>query len=412
MMRKLIAGMVLVGLLLAYFSVGGVSTGAAAAIPCKDNPDLRAQVAGNSEFALATVQKLMATSGSDNIFFSPYSISTALSMTYAGARENTARQMADTLRFRLPPADQHAAFAALARAMKPDGKNYRLEISNALWGQQGYAFQPEFLELVQKYYAGGFNTVDFAGQTEESRAIINRWVEQKTADKIKNLLAQGSLTPLTRLVLTNAIYFKGDWANQFKPAMTRPMPFHVNEAQTVDVPMMRQSGNFLFAETDAVKVLELPYLGNELSMVLVLPKGKPEEFAQTLDLARLHEWQGMVARQEVDIYLPKFKFETQYELKELLSDMGMVDAFELPPADFSGISGHKDLYITKVIHKAIIEVNEEGSEAAAATAVVVGTKAVMHKPVFKADHPFLFMIRHNETGSILFMGRVANPTAK
>ena len=187
MMRKLIAGMVLVGLLLAYFSVGGVSTGAAAAIPCKDNPDLRAQVAGNSEFALATVQKLMATSGSDNIFFSPYSISTALSMTYAGARENTARQMADTLRFRLPPADQHAAFAALARAMKPDGKNYRLEISNALWGQQGYAFQPEFLELVQKYYAGGFNTVDFAGQTEESRAIINRWVEQKTADKIKNL---------------------------------------------------------------------------------------------------------------------------------------------------------------------------------------------------------------------------------
>ena len=230
MMRKLIAGMVLVGLLLAYFSVGGVSTGAAAAIPCKDNPDLRAQVAGNSEFALATVQKLMATSGSDNIFFSPYSISTALSMTYAGARENTARQMADTLRFRLPPADQHAAFAALARAMKPDGKNYRLEISNALWGQQGYAFQPEFLELVQKYYAGGFNTVDFAGQTEESRAIINRWVEQKTADKIKNLLAQGSLTPLTRLVLTNAIYFKGDWANQFKPTMTRPMPFHVNEA--------------------------------------------------------------------------------------------------------------------------------------------------------------------------------------
>ena len=389
MMRKLIAGMVLVGLLLAYFSVGGVSTGAAAAIPCKDNPDLRAQVAGNSEFALATVQKLMATSGSDNIFFSPYSISTALSMTYAGARENTARQMADTLRFRLPPADQHAAFAALARAMKPDGKNYRLEISNALWGQQGYAFQPEFLELVQKYYAGGFNTVDFAGQTEESRAIINRWVEQKTADKIKNLLAQGSLT-----------------------TKTRPMPFHVNEAQKVDVPMMRQSGSFLFAETDAVKVLELPYVGNELSMVLVLPKGKPEEFAQTLDLARLHEWQGLVAQQEVDIYLPKFKFETQYELKELLSDMGMVDAFELPPADFSGISGHKDLYITKVIHKAIIEVNEEGSEAAAATAVVVGTKAVMHKPVFKADHPFLFMIRHNETGSILFMGRVANPTAK
>ena len=412
MMRRLIAGLVVVGILLAYFTVGGVSTGAAATIPKKDNPDLRAQVAGNSEFALAMVQKLMATSSSENIFFSPYSISTALSMTYAGARENTARQMADTLRFRLPPADQHAAFAALARSMKPDGQNYRLEISNALWGQQGYAFQPEFLELVKKHYEGGFNTVDFAGQTEESRAIINRRVEQKTADKIKDLLARGSLTSLTRLVLTNAIYFKGDWANQFKPAMTRPMPFHVSESEMIDVPMMRQNGNFLFAETEAVKLLELPYIGNELSMVLMLPKGKQEEFAQSLDLARLHEWQAMLTQREVDIYLPKFKFETQYELKELLSGMGMVDAFELPPADFSGISGHKDLYITKVIHKAIIEVNEEGSEAAAATGVVVGTKAVMHKPEFKADHPFLFMIRHNETGSILFLGRVANPAAK
>ena len=412
MMRKLIAGVIVVGLLLAYFSVGVVSTGAAATIPRKDNPDLRAQVAGNSEFALAMVQKLMATSSSENIFFSPYSISTALSMTYAGARENTARQMAETMRFRLPQEAQHAAFAALARAMNPEGQNYRLEISNALWGQQGYAFQSEFLDLVKKYYEGGFNTVDFAGQTEASRAIINRWVEQKTADKIKDLLAQGSLTPLTRLVLTNAIYFKGDWESQFKPAMTRPMRFHLNETQTVDVPMMRQSGNFLFTENDAVKVLELPYVGQELSMILVLPKGKPEEFARSLDLTRLHEWQGQVARQEVDIYLPKFKFETQYELKELLSGMGMLDAFELPPADFSGISGYKDLYITKVIHKAIIEVNEEGSEAAAATAVVVGTKAVMHKPVFKADHPFLFMIRHNETGSILFLGRVANPAAK
>ena len=409
MMRKLIAGMVLVGLLLAYFSVGGVSTGAAAAIPCKDNPDLRAQVAGNSEFALATVQKLMATSGSDNIFFSPYSISTALSMTYAGARENTARQMADTLRFRLPPADQHAAFAALARAMKPDGKNYRLEISNALWGQQGYAFQPEFLELVQKYYAGGFNTVDFAGATEASRQTINSWVEQKTANKIKDLLAQGSLTELTRLVLTNAIYFKGDWAVKFKPDLTKPMPFHVSVEKTVNVPMMRQNGDFLFAENDDVKVLELPYVGKELSMVLLLPKTNMNDLNAKLDAARLAEWTGQVREREVDIYLPKFKFETQYELKELLSDMGMVDAFALPPADFSGMSGQKDLYITKVIHKAIIEVNEEGSEAAAATAVVMGVKAVLHKPVFKADQPFLFLIRHNDTGAILFMGRVNNP---
>ena len=263
--------------------------------------------------------------------------------------------------------------------------------------------------MVKKHYDGGFNTVDFAGATEASRLTINSWVEQKTANKIKDLLAQGSLTELTRLVLTNAIYFKGDWAVKFKPDLTKPMPFHVSVEKTVNVPMMRQNGDFLFAENDDVKVLELPYVGKELSMVLLLPKTNMNDLNAKLDAARLAEWTGQVREREVDIYLPKFKFETQYELKELLSDMGMVDAFALPPADFSGMSGQKDLYITKVIHKAIIEVNEEGSEAAAATAVVMGVKAVLHKPVFKADQPFLFLIRHNDTGAILFMGRVNNP---
>ena len=262
---------------------------------------------------------------------------------------------------------------------------------------------------MKKYYAGGFNTIDFAGATEASRLTINRWVEQKTADKIKDLLAQGSLSKLTRLVLTNAIYFKGDWATKFKPELTKPMPFNLSTDQTVDVPMMRQTGDFLFSENEDVKVLELPYVGKDLSMVLLLPKTNMAEMDAKLDAARLAEWTGQVTEREVDIYLPKFKFETKYELQDLLSGMGMVDAFALPPADFSGISGQKDLYITKVIHQAIIEVNEEGSEAAAATAVIMGVKAVLHKPVFKADQPFLFLIRHNETGSILFMGRVNNP---
>jgi serpin B len=394
--------------LLVQCVLGGMA-GVAAGIPQKDNPNLRAVVYGNSEFAVEMYKKAGASGEAGNIFFSPLSISTALSMTYAGARGETAKQMADTLRFKLAPSDQHAAFGALAKALKSDSKNYRLEISNALWGQQGYAFQPEFLELVKKYYDGGFNTVDFAGATEASRETINNWVEQKTANKIKDLLAKGSLTELTRLVLTNAIYFKGDWATKFKPDMTKPMPFQLSADKTIDAPMMRQNGNFLFAENDDVKVLELPYVGNELSMVLLLPKTNMADLDAKLDAARLAEWTGMVSEREVEIYLPKFKFETQYELKDLLSGMGMVDAFALPPADFSGISGQKDLYITKVIHKAIIEVNEEGSEAAAATAVIMGVKAVLHKPVFKADRPFLFMIRHNETGSILFMGRVNNP---
>lgn len=408
MKHKLTAGL-LAGMFLLIQCVWGGMAGVAAGIPQKDNPNLRAVVYGNSEFAVEMYKKVGAAGEAGNIFFSPLSISTALSMTYAGARGETARQMADTLRFKLAAPDQHAAFGALAAALKPDNKNYRLEISNALWGQQGYAFQPEFIELVKKYYAGGFNTVDFAGATEASRLTINRWVEQKTADKIKDLLAKGSLTELTRLVLTNAIYFKGDWATKFKPEMTKPMPFHVSAEKTVDVQMMRQTGDFLFSENEDVKVLELPYVGKDLSMVLLLPKTNMADLDAKLDAARLAEWTGQVTEREVDIYLPKFKFETKYELQDLLSGMGMVDAFALPPADFSGISGQKDLYITKVIHQAIIEVNEEGSEAAAATAVIMGVKAVLHKPVFKADRPFLFLIRHNETGSILFMGRVNNP---
>ena len=408
MKHKLTAGLLAAMMLLIQCVWGGMA-GVAAGIPQKDNPNLRAVVYGNSEFAVEMYKKVSAAGEAGNIFFSPLSISTALSMTYAGARGETARQMADTLRFKLAAPDQHAAFGALAAALKPDNKNYRLEISNALWGQQGYAFQPEFIELVKKYYAGGFNTVDFAGATEASRLTINRWVEQKTADKIKDLLTKGSLTELTRLVLTNAIYFKGDWATKFKPELTKPMPFNLSTDQTVDVPMMRQTGDFLFSENEDVKVLELPYVGKDLSMVLLLPKTNMAEMDAKLDAARLAEWTGQVTEREVDIYLPKFKFETKYELQDLLSGMGMVDAFALPPADFSGISGQKDLYITKVIHQAIIEVNEEGSEAAAATAVIMGVKAVLHKPVFKADQPFLFLIRHNETGSILFMGRVNNP---
>jgi len=411
MNHKMIATIVAGAFLAAQF-MPGLFSSATAAIPKKDNPNLRAVVYGNSEFAVDLYKKFSGADQPGNVFFSPFSISTALSMTYAGARENTAKQMADTLHFRLAPADQHAAFGDLAATLKSDSKSYRLEISNALWGQQGYAFQPEFLALVKKHYEGGFNTVDFAGQTEASRGIINRWVEDKTADKIKDLLAQGSLTPLTRLVLTNAIYFKGDWAAKFKPEMTRPAPFHIQPDQTVDVPMMRQSGNFRFAETDAVKVLELPYAGDELSMIVLLPKENSAAFDQALDSNRLNEWVGKVVKQDVDVFLPKFKFETQYELSDTLAKLGMSDAFDLPPADFSGMSGRKDLYITKVVHKAIIEVNEEGSEAAAATAVIMGTKSMMHKPEFKADRPFLFMIRHNETGSILFLGKVANPIGK
>lgn len=411
MRRKMTVGLLVGILFFVQIAIGGFSSATVAASE-KDKPNIQAVVTGNSEFALDLYKKIGETETNKNIFFSPFSISTALSMTYAGAKGNTAKQMADTMHFRLTPSDQHAAFGELSAALNSSGKGYKLEIANALWGQQGYAFQLEFLSLIQKYYNGGFNTVDFEGQTEMARGTINRWVEQKTNDKIKDLLPKGALTTDTRLVLTNAIYFKGDWATKFKPEMTKPASFNIGPSETVTVPMMYQNGRFRFAEMDGVKLLEMPYVGGDLSMIVVLPKAGMEELGQALDPNRLNEWLSKATEQEVNVFLPKFKFEAEYQLKDLLAGMGMVDAFALPPADFSGISGYKDLYITKVIHKAIIEVNEEGSEAAAATAVVVGTKSFIVKTEFKADRPFLFLIRHNATGSILFLGRVMNPEVK
>jgi len=408
--RKVTAGLLVGVLLLAQLIIGGFSPVTAAAT-VKDNPKLQAVAAGNSEFALELYKKISNSGTSSNMFFSPFSISTALSMTYAGARGNTAKQMADTMHFRLSQSDLHEAFGDLTVALKT-GKGYRLEVANALWGQQGYAFQPDFLALIQKYYNGGFKAVDFAGQTEASRGIINSWVEQNTNDKIKGLLPQGSLTPLTRLVLTNAIYFKGDWATKFKPEETKSALFHIRPDETVDVPMMHQRGSFRYAEIDGVKVLEMPYAGGALSMVVVLPKANLAEFDQTLTPDCLNEWLAKATERDIDITLPKFKFEAEYQLKDILSGMGMVDAFDVLAADLSGISGKKDLSITKVIHKAVIEVNEEGSEAAAATAVIIGVKAVPFNPEFKADRPFLFLIRHNATGSILFLGRVMKPEYK
>ena len=411
MSRRMTAVLLIAVFLFVQIAIGGFS-GAIVAASEKDKPNVQAVVIGNSEFALDLYKKIGETEASKNSFFSPFSISTALSMTYAGAKGNTAKQMADTMHFRLTPIDQHAAFGELSAALNSAGKGYKLEIANALWGQQGYAFQPEFLSLIQKYYNGGFNTVDFVGQTEMARGTINQWVEQKTNDKIKNLLPQGALTTDTRLVLTNAIYFKGDWATKFKPELTKPASFNIGPSETVTVPMMYQNGSFRFAEMDGVKLLEMPYVGGDLSMIVVLPKADIAELGKTLELNSLNELLSKATEQEVNVFLPKFKFEAEYQLKDLLIGMGIVDAFALPPADFSGISGYKDLYITKVIHKAIIEVNEEGSEAAAATAVVVGTKSFIVKPEFKADRPFLFLIRHNATGSILFLGRVMNPEAK
>jgi len=253
--------------------------------------------------------------------------------------------------------------------------------------------------------------VDFVGATEKSRQAINLWVEDQTNKKIKDLIPQGVLTALTRLVLTNAIYFKGDWASQFKESATKDASFKLGGGKTVQAPLMYQKGKFGYKEDRDVQVLSMPYKGDDLSMVVVLPK-KVDGLADVtanLTAAKIDAWTTRLYKRDVYVHLPKFKVESQFGLNDVLAKMGMPDAFDSSKANLSGMNGARNLYISAVIHKAYVDVNEEGTEAAAATAVVVALRSAPRRTTFRADHPFLFLIRHNKTGAILFMGRLANP---
>ena len=377
-------------------------------------------IQGNNTFALALYARLQGEDG--NLFFSPYSISTALAMTYAGARGRTAAQMADVLHFPvgtkpagLNPRQLASEFGKLIKGLNAKGKEgaYELSVANALWGQKGYGFLTEFLQLVEKHYDSRLNQVDFVGATEKARQTINAWVEKKTNDKIKNLIPKGILDSMTRLVLTNAIYFKGNWARQFEEDRTHEAPFTLTDGQKVDVAMMNQTANFSYMETEALQGLELPYVNDELSMIVLLPKELDGLGAleKSLTLDNLSEWFGKVQKREVVVSIPKFKLTSQFSLAAVLKAMGMTDAFS-GNADFSGMNGRRDLAISAVIHKAYVDVNEEGTEAAAATAVTMRLTSMApgpRPPVFRADHPFLFLIRDNQSGSLLFIGRVMNP---
>ena len=368
--------------------------------------------AGN-EFTVKLYPRLAGAEG--NVFFSPSSIHTALAMTYAGARGRTAEQMAETLAL---PRDRtqtlwaqqrlHKAYGELLGRFKPGkAKGYQLHVANALWGQKGYPWLKTFLSLTADNYGAGLREVDFKTAAEQARLTINKWVEDNTNDKIRDLIAPGILKPLTRLVLTNAIYFKGDWASRFEPKATRDAPFKLSGGKSVKVPMMFQKGQFgYFADRKAL-VLGMPYKGDELSMLVVLPAGKDTlaGLEKGLALAQIAGWIKSLRKQEVRVYLPKFKLTCECELSKGLSALGMRDAFT-GKADFSGMNGRKDLFISAVLHKAFVDVNEEGTEAAGATAVVMKKTNGGRRLVFRADRPFLFLIRHNATGAILFMGRV------
>ena len=371
--------------------------------------DQAAVVAGNTEFALDLYARLRTQDG--NLCLSPYSISTALAMTYAGARSETATQMADVLHFSLEHERLHPAFAALMASDRAtaDDSGYDLHIANALWGQKGYGFLEEFLVLNREHYGAGFREVDFVQATEQARQTINRWVADQTQQMIKELLRKGDLDPADVLVLTNAIYFKGDWASRFDPQRTHDAPFRISAKEQVVTPIMSQLRKFPFAAGDDLDVLELPYDGDRLSMVLLLPKkvdGLPA-VEESLNKENLERWLGRLRQQPVRVGLPRFQLDSRFDLVKTLEAMGMIDAFSGTKADFSGMTGRRDLFIGMVIHQARVDVNEEGTEAAAAT--VVKMKRGPAPAAFVADHPFLFLIRDKQSGSILFIGRVVNP---
>jgi serpin B len=378
--------------------------------------DTKAVAQSNTSFALELYAKLAKKEG--NLFFSPYSISTALAMAYAGARGETAEQMSKTLHFTLGQEQLHSAFAGLIREVQSSTgeQGIQLHVANALWGQKGYPFLDTFLDLVKRNYSAGLREVDFAIDPDSARLTINRWVEEQTRDKIKDLIQPGVLTPMSRLVLTNAIYFKGAWQSQFREKATQPGDFFMTPDKSVKVPMMQQTESARYHESDKFQLLELAYRGHTQSLLICLPKKGLSLAAleSELSLKNLDEWLARAKGRQVKIYIPKFKITQALDLNKTLEAMGMLAAFSATDADFSGIDGRRDLYLSKVVHNAFVDVNEQGTEAAAATAAVVGVKSAPPDgaPVeFRADRPFLFWIRDAKTGSILFMGRLVNPAS-
>ncbi len=386
-------------------------------------------VSANGRFAVDLYKRLSRENEGENLFFSPYSITSALMMTAEGARGETAAEMGEALRFPAALrragdeaaekpwdlAPLHRGFAELNDRFNAPNLPYELKVANALWGEQSHPFLQSYIDAVQKYYkTGGLFAVDFLHHAEQAGVRINRWVERQTNEKIKNLIPKGQLDSLTRLVLTNAIYFKAKWRDIFKEHSTRPADFFLSADRKTKVPMMFQKEKHRYAEDDSLQALELAYEGEQLSMLVFLPRkvdGLPR-LEQTLSWRTIEAWRAKLRPREVRTYLPKFKLEMSFQLKRPLEALGMKRAFG-GGADLSGIDGQRFLAISAVIHKTFIDLDEAGTEAAAATAVVAAGAAPPRPgsppPVFRADHPFLFAICDNRSGCVLFLGRVTKP---
>nr|XP_010959572.1 serpin B4-like [Camelus bactrianus] len=383
-----------------------------------------------SHFAVDLYQQIRQSSTGKNIFYSPLSIMSAFGMLYLGSRGNTAAQLQKALHFK-EVAENPTAEATAAHVENPENHHfqklltelnkptdaYELNIANRLYGRKEFPFLQEYMDNVKKLYLASVESADFANAPEESRKMINSWVERQTNEKIKNLFPKDSIDSSTVLVLVNAIYFKGQWHQKFKEENTVKENFWLSKDTSKSVQMMKETNTFNFTSLEdmQVKILEIPYKGEELSMMLLLPNEVDglQKLEDKLTAEKLLEWTSSqnMRTSQVDLHLPRFKVEETYDLKAILVALGVVDAFNSQKADFSGMTRKNNLVVSKALHKSFVEVNEEGTEAAAATGIIVVTKSlpVPHYERFHCDHPFLFFIRHNKTNTILFLGRVSSP---
>ncbi|XP_004432223.1 PREDICTED: serpin B9 [Ceratotherium simum simum] len=368
----------------------------------------------NGTFALRLLKILCQDNPSHNVFYSPVSISSALAMVFLGAKGNTAAQMAQVLSLNTDK-DIHQGFQSLLAEVNKPGVHYLLRTANRLFGEKTCEFLSTFKESCLQFYRAELEQLSFAQAAEQSRKRINTWVSKKTEGKIRELLPGNSVDAQTRLVLVNAIYFKGRWNEQFNKTYTREMPFKINQKEQRPVQMMFQEATFQLAYIEEVQaqVLELPYMDEELSMVILLPDDSVDlnSVEKNLTFEKFIAWTkpDCMKSTEVEVFLPRFKLEEEYDMESVLQHLGILDAFQQGKADFSAMSAERDLCLSKFVHKSFVEVNEEGTEATAASAMVVVECCMEFGPRFCADHPFLFFIRHNKANSILFCGRFSSP---
>ncbi|MFH0958506.1 MAG: serpin family protein [Pseudomonadota bacterium] len=374
-------------------------------------------VRDNSAFAIDLYKKLFTRTG--NIFISPYSMSTSLAMTYAGAQGNTRKQMANVLRFSLEQKSLDPTFDSLSSTLeKLSGRGLVcLNMANSLWTQKGYNILPEYQDQLKTYYGVSTVSLDYQSQQGEAIKKINGWVEEKTQGRIKDIITPEAINSNTKMVLTNAICFQGAWEQKFEDDLTEDSKFFVSSGNSTEIQMMRHTGMFKYSDIESLQILEMPYAGNELSMIALLPRETEGLKAIESDISseNLNLWKNKMASTKVLVQFPKFEILSSFELSDELVSMGMIDAFNSRDANFEGIAPRKNepLFLSAVIHKAFVEVDEEGTQASAATSTMAADGISFHDkqiPVFRADHPFIFLIQENQTGCILFMGRVSEPT--